>query len=214
VAHWRKQMENEKERWNRIFETFEAKPPIYDDWLDKYSKVFSACRDTPIIDLGCGFGNDALYLYERGYPVISCDFAEAALQRLSHFIPNAVTRLFDLRRRFPFEDGIAKIVLADLCLHYFSEAETIAIIAEIGRILSDGGWLYARVNSVSDVNYGAGEGQLIEPYYYEQNGNRKRFFDESSLRGFFTEWKIKALHEYEMSRYLKPKMVWEIAAHT
>ncbi len=214
MAHLAKKMENEKKRWNRVFETFEAKAPIYDDWLDKYSKVFNACRDTPIIDLGCGLGNNTLYLFERGYQVISCDFAEAALQRLSHFIPNAVTQLFDLRRRFPFEDGIAKIVLADLCLHYFSEAETIGIIAEIGRILSDGGWLYARVNSVSDVNYGAGEGLLIEPYYYEQNGNRKRFFDESSLRVFFTEWKIRALREYEISRYLKPKMVWEIAAQT
>jgi SAM-dependent methyltransferase len=207
-------MENEQERWNRIFETSEAKPPIYDDWLDKYSEVLKTSRDTPIIDLGCGFGNNSLYLYERGYQVISCDFAESALQRLSHFIINPVTRLFDLRSRFPFEDGTAKIVIADLCLHYFSEAETIGIIAEIGRILSAGGWLYARVNSVNDVNYGAGEGILIEPYCYEQNGNRKRFFDESSIRVFFAEWKIKALHEYEMSRYLKPKMAWEIAAQT
>lgn len=205
-------METQQERWNRIFEDYGAERPVYDDWLDKYGEVFEASKDTPIIDLGCGFGNNTLYLYEQGYRVISCDFAEAALQRLSHFIPNPITRLFDLRSRFPFKDGASKIVVADLCLHYFSEAETMGIIAEIRRILRDGGWLFSRVNSVKDVYYGAGEGTVIESSYYERNGDRKRFFDESSLRAFFSEWKIKALHECEMSRYEKPKIVWELAA--
>jgi SAM-dependent methyltransferase len=162
--------------------------------------------------LGCGSGNNTLYLYEHGYQVISCDFAEVALERLSHFIPNPITRLFDLRSRFPFADGEAKIVIADLCLHYFSEFETRGIIAEIRRILSDDGCLFTRVNSVKDIYYGAGEGTAIESFYYEQNGDRKRFLDEASLRAFFAEWKIKALHECEMIRYEKPKIVWELVA--
>ncbi len=188
------------------------KRPVYDDWLNKYSEIFDASRNTPIIDLGCGFGNNTLYLHEQGYHVISCDFAEAALRRLSHFIPNPITQLFDLRGRFPFRDDAAKIVVADLCLHYFSKAETMGIIAEVRRILRNGGWLFSRVNSVKDIHYGAGEGTAIESFYYEQNGARKRFFDESSLRAFFAGWKINALHECEMSRYKKPKIVWELAA--
>ena len=205
-------METQQERWNRIFEGYGTKRPIYDDWLDKYRELFDAFKNTPIIDLGCGAGNNTLYLCERGYQVISCDFAEAALQRLSHFVPNPVTRLFDLRNPFPFQDGEAGIVVADLCLHYFSGTETIGIIREIRRILGDGGWLFSRVNSIKDVHYGAGEGTEIESSYYEKNGDRKRFFDESSLRAFFAEWKIQALREYAMSRYEKPKVVWELAA--
>jgi SAM-dependent methyltransferase len=205
-------LETQQERWNRIFQDCGRGRPVYDDWLAKYGEVFNASKDTPIIDLGCGFGNNTLYLCERGYQVISCDFAEAGLQRLSHFLPNPITHLFDLRSRFPFKDGAAKIVVADLCLHYFFEVETTGIIAEIRRILSDGGWLFSRVNSTKDIYYGAGEGTAIETFYYEQNGSRKRFFDESSLRAFFSEWKIEALHEYEMSRYEKPKIVWELAA--
>ncbi len=205
-------LETQQERWNRIFEGHATMRPIYDDWLDKYADVFNASKDTPIIDLGCGFGNNTLYLYERGHQVISCDFAEAALKRLSCFVPNPVTRLFDLRQRFPVRDSAAKIVVADLCLHYFSQAETLGIIAEIRRILGDGGWLFSRVNSVNDINYGAGEGTAIEPFYFEQDGNRKRFFTEASLRAFFAEWKIIALQEYAMSRYGKLKIVWELAA--
>jgi hypothetical protein len=49
-------------------------------------------------------------------------------------------------------------------------------------------------------------------YHFEQNGDRKRFFDEPSLLAFFAEWKIKTLTEYGMSRYDKPKMVWELSA--
>jgi len=201
-----------QERWNRIFEDYGTKRPVYDDWLDKYGEVFDASKDTSVIDLGCGFGNNTLYLYEQGYQVISCDFANAALKRLSHFMPNPLMLLFDLRSPFPFEDGVAKIVVADLCLHYFPAVETIGIIGEIRRILVDGGWLFSRVNSVNDIYYGAREGIAIESFYYDRNGYRKRFFDESSLRSFFAEWKIEALHEYEMSRYKKPKIVWEIAA--
>ena len=186
--------------------------PVCDGWLDKYVAYFDASKDTPVIDLGCGSGNNTLYLYDHGYQVISCDFAEAALERLSHFIPNPVTRLFDLRSRFPFEDGAARIVVADLCLHYFSEAETREMIAEIRRIIREGGWLFARVNSVKDYYHGAGEGTAIETDYYEQKGRRKRFFNEASLRSFFVEWKIKGLHEREMNRYEKPKILWELAA--
>ena len=205
-------LDTQQKRWNRIFEGHGTKRPIYDDWLDKYAEVFQSSKGTPVIDLGCGSGNNTLYLCEQGYQVVSCDFAKAALQRLSHFIPNPAALLFDLRRGFPFEDGAARIVVADLCLHYFSEVETKKIIAEIRRILSDGGWLFSRVNSVNDIQYGAGEGSAIESGYYEQNGERKRFFDESSLRAFFAEWKINTLQECEMIRYEKPKVVWELAA--
>jgi hypothetical protein len=88
----------------------------------------------------------------------------------------------------------------------------VRILAEIRRILSEGGWLFSRVNSVKDVYHGAGEGTVIEPFYYEQNGNRKRFFDEPSLHSFLAEWEIKTLRECEMKRYDKPKIVWEFAA--
>jgi hypothetical protein len=102
-------LRTQRERWNRIFNDYGTKRPPYDGWLGKYTDIFNASKETPVIDLGCGSGNNTLYPHEQAYQVIACDFAEAALQRLSHFIPNPVTQLFDLRSRSPLNDGAAKI---------------------------------------------------------------------------------------------------------
>mgnify|MGYP005790025775 FL=1 len=41
---------------------------------------------------------------------------------------------------------------------------------EIKRILKPNGNLLARVNSISDLNYGAGQGQRLEENYYFVDG--------------------------------------------
>ena len=41
-----------------------------DDWLIDFNQIISSC-DTPILDLGCGSGNDTLYLIQKGKRVIS-----------------------------------------------------------------------------------------------------------------------------------------------
>jgi hypothetical protein len=51
----------------------------------------------------------------------------------------------------------------------------------------------------------AQEGMAIEPFYFEQNGERKRFFDEPSLR-VFAEWKIRRFAVQNEPE--KPKIVW------
>ena len=49
---------------------------------------------------------------------------------------------------------------------------------EIARVLKPNGNLLARVNSISDLNYGAGQGQRLEENYYFVDGYNKRFFSE------------------------------------
>ena len=201
----------QRQNWKEVFAGYGEERPQIDGWLEPFSHLLEASGDTPIIDLGCGFGNDTLYLCERGYPVISCDYAQEALDRLTHFIPCPDTRCFDMREGLPFPDDSALVVIADLSLHYFSEADTRRIIADIARVLADGGHLIARVNSVRDTGYGAGQGVEIEPNYYEIQGNKKRFFDKGQINRFFAGWDILHREECVMERYAKPKHVWEIA---
>lgn len=76
----------------------------------------------------------------------------------------------------PFSDDSFELIIADLSLYYFKELDTIKILKEIRRILASGGHLIFRVNSVNDVNYGAGKGKIIEHHLYEtSDGRLKRF---------------------------------------
>ncbi len=93
--------------------------PAYDFWLKKNAGILKALKDIPIIDLGCGYGNETLYLHEKGYTVISCDLSGEALKRLRHIMDRPMTQQFDMLSRLPCDDGAAKIIIADFSLHYF-----------------------------------------------------------------------------------------------
>lgn len=201
--------------WNRIFGKLDIGKPKYDDWLDRHTELLRRSADVPVIDLGCGYGCDTLYLAERGYRVIACDLAEEALRRVREHIPEAETRQFNVLDGLPFADGGARVIIADLSLHYFSRRDTFRAIAEIRRVLGFNGVLLARFNSVRDVNYGAGVGVELEPGYYEHEGHRKRFFTEDHLRELFAAdsgWNIAYLEETDMLRFGAQKKCWELAA--
>lgn len=204
-------MNFQKDYWNKIYESITSDKPKYDLWLDKYESILANSKDTPIIDLGCGFGNDTLYLNERNYKVISCDFSKKALQRLSNFIDNLNAKCFDIKDGLPFETDSTKIIISDLSLHYFSWKQTEKILAEISRVLMTEGVLLCRVNSTKDVNHGAGQGTELEENYYDIDGNLKRFFNEEQLKKLFKEWDIQYINETEINRYKMSKMVWEIS---
>lgn len=133
--------------------------PIYDLWLDEYKNILDENKDNEILDLGCGIGADTLYLLERGYNVLSCDFSVEALKSIENNIPNSKTLYLDMMKKFPIADKKYSLIIADLSLHYFNNETTIHIMKEIKRILKDGGVLLARVASVNDFNFGAGQGE-------------------------------------------------------
>lgn len=144
----RKYRDKQLYEWNNMFLSNGQKKPKVDDWLDKFRYILDQSNETPVIDLGCGFGNDTLYLSERDFKVISCDYSEEALKRLNCFILNPDTRLFNMLDGLPFPDSVAKVIIADLSLHYFSSEDTCKIIKDISRVLVDEGYLICRVNSI------------------------------------------------------------------
>lgn len=106
------------------------------------------------------------------------------------------------RRLLPFEDESFEIVCADLCLHYFKEKDTRMILEEISRVLTMGGHLFVRVNSVNDVNHGAGQGVEIELHLYKT--------EEGMFKRFFSNFDILYCEEEKMFRYSLEKIVYSI----
>ncbi len=182
----------------------------YDDWLEWFDKEIQNCK-TPIIDLGCGSGNDTLYLIERGKEVVPCDYSQNAIQYIRNNFPEINrTECFDMTKGLPFEDNYTDIIICDLSLHYFTEEKTFEILEEIKRVLKSNGILLLRVNSVRDVNHGAGQGIEIEPHLFEtEDGRYKRFFDREDFDKFFKNWEMLYLHEETMCRYKLEKVLWK-----
>jgi len=202
----------ELQYWNEIYRHKEQEKPQEDRWLDKYAAILEQSVDTAIIDLGCGSGLDTAYLIGRGHKVIACDLSDEALQQAARLAPGAVLQQLNLLEGLPFATGSAKIIVADLSLHYFTWADTSAIVLELQRVLHRGGALLCRLNSVMDKEFGAGQGREIEPHFYEFEGRFKRFFDEEEIRRLFEQWSMEHLEHSTMHRYGKPKWCWDFAA--
>lgn len=139
--------------WNELHKNFaKTNKPKYDEWLEEFEAIISDV-DTEIIDLGCGVtGNNTLYLLEKGKNVVSCDFAQEALNVVKN-IKGSKILLFDMLEPFPFEDNYTDLIIADLSLHYFREQETLRIINEIKRVLKPNGFLLFRLNSTNSTEY-------------------------------------------------------------
>lgn len=172
--------------------------------------------EKPVLDLGCGGGNDTLYLLSKGKQVVVCDQSETAIENIKRNFPEVKeTICFNMLDGFPFDDRSFEVIIADLCLHYFGMEDTKGILREIQRVLVPGGHLILRVNSVNDVNHGAGQGKEIEHHVFEtESGTVKRFFDEEDIRLFFSDFEIEYLKEETMSRYKLEKRLFRVCVKT
>ena len=175
-----------------------------------FNKDILECNK-PIIDLGCGRGNDTLYLIEKGKEVIPCDFSEIAIEKIKKSFPQIKNvNCFDMTKGLPFEENYTDLIICDLSLHYFTEITTKKILDEISRVLTPNGKLLFRVNSINDVNHGAGQGIEVENHLYETaDGTLKRFFDENDIKSNFKNWIILYVKEEKMGRYDKEKILWK-----
>nr|WP_243735163.1 class I SAM-dependent methyltransferase [Paenibacillus turpanensis] len=200
-----------KEYWNAMFQRPELFPR-YDLWLDKYAEQLAAGSGA-IVDLGCGLGNNSVYLVEKGMQPLACDISEEALHRLKSVLPECVTYCFDMTKGLPFEDQSVKVLIADLSLHYFDAQTTIQVIQDIHRVLTESGLLLCRLNSIHEMGNVGEVKESTDSYLFENEGIFRRFFNRDEIQRFFTNemWEFVHMEEYELDRYENKKVLWEIA---
>ena len=180
----------------------------YDGWLDKYMNLFN--KDDSIIELGCGRAYCSQYLMNNGFKnIIACDFSEEVLRIVNNELPTLKTRLFDMSKGLPFKADSINIVIADLSLHYFDISTTKSIFEDIYRILKKDGYLIARVNSTNDNNHIPENSKTIEENFYYDGNIYKKFFKKEDFDLLFTNFEVCNLEQRNMSRYEKPKILWE-----
>jgi ubiquinone/menaquinone biosynthesis C-methylase UbiE len=204
---------NVGEEWDRIFSRLEVAPGGEDAWPERWRALLNSNRDAPILDLGCGAGEDALLLSRWGFGVVAADFSEKALELTSRRAPEAETKRVDLTQGLPFPDDHFGAIVAGLSLHYFPWSKTVEVLEYVRRCLVPGGHLLARLNSTNDPYYAAARKEEIEPNFYIVNGSPKRLFDRDDVTALFSQgWKMVEAVERTTSRYGAEKTLWGVVA--
>lgn len=199
--------------WNNFYKkmNYTKDSIVYDNWLYGYRDIVDS-SGKPIIDLGCGSGNNVKYLMEKNMKVVACDSSIAAIELIKRNFPNIYdTECFDMVDGFPFVNNSADLVIADLCLHYFTKEDTIKILNEIKKVLINQGTLLARVYSIDDVDIKTLNGREVEKHLYKMpDGRLKRFFSYEDLFEFFKMFQFGNINKYNIDRYGMPKETYTL----
>jgi SAM-dependent methyltransferase len=184
-----------------------------DDWLDPWLPELAArSAGLPVLEIGCGSGDDTATLAAAGLPVVAFDLSPEAVAAARARVPQATITCQDVRDPFPLGPGAAGAVVASLSLHYFPWTETLALAARIHDVLRPGGLLLCRLNSTEDTHFGARGHRAIEEHFYDVNGAPKRFFDAAGIdRLFAAGWQRLSTRHAVTGKYGLPKSLWEVA---
>lgn len=183
-----------------------------DPWLDRWLPLMAQREiSSAVLEIGCGLGDDTVTLIKAGLTVTAFDLSPECVATAQQRAPQALILCRDTRDPWPDMAQNLELVVASLSLHYFPWDETQAIVQRVWNSLRSGALFLCRLNSTEDVNFGAGQGELIEENFYRDQGNHKRFFDQDSVdRLFGPEWNRISVQHMTSHKYIKQKAMWEL----
>lgn len=184
-----------------------------DPWLQPWlPQIIAHAAGKPVLELGCGWGDDTAVLTAAGLAVTGLDLSPDLLAQARRRVPQATFVQQDLCDGWPLDQ--AGVILASLSLHYFGWAQTRALIDRAAGVLGPEGLLVCRLNSSRDVCYGAlgrwGGHRRIEPGLYRVHGSPKRFVSAADLDALFAGWRVLHRRHRVSLRFGLPKALWEL----
>jgi SAM-dependent methyltransferase len=174
-------LRGQRDLWERTYRERGAEQALPSAFARAVARLLPP--DSRVLDLGCGLGADAALFARAGHWVLATDFSRVALRSVqARYGEEACLRMAqaDMRAPLPLADGRFDAVYARLSLHYFDDATTRAVFAEIARVLRPGGVLAFMCKSTDDPLHGRGE--AIEPDMFALHGKVRHFFSEAYAR--------------------------------
>jgi SAM-dependent methyltransferase len=184
---------------------------LKDPWLNRWLPlIHERAGNSPILEIGCGHGEDTATLTAAGLRVYAFDLSAVAVGIAQIRVPSAKIVCRDIREPLPEQADKFGIVVASLSLHYFTWAETVVLVERIRSALRPDGVLLCRLNSTEDHNFGASGHPELEPNFYSVKGESKRFFDQTAIELIFASgWNMLSLEHFVTTKYVKTKALWE-----
>jgi tellurite methyltransferase len=110
--------------------------------------------DMRVLDAGCGYGRNLVYLLGEGCQVFALDQDPAGVDHVRQLSESLTTGLpaenFQVGPidRMPFADGLADVVMCSSVLHFARDDEHfLAMLSELWRVVRPGGMLFCRLGS-------------------------------------------------------------------
>ena len=107
-----------------------------------------------VVDAGCGFGRNLVYLLRAGCAVFALDADAEAVEHVRRLSESLETGLPAENFRvgqieaMNFADGLADVVICNSVLHFARDDDHFeAMVAELWRVVKPGGMLFCRLGS-------------------------------------------------------------------
>ncbi len=167
-------------------------------------KYISTLPKGTALDLGCGVGNESLFLARNGFKVIAIDTKEQVIQNLSKTAQEENLNLSAQRediQNFNFKENKYSMVLALHSLCFLQKSKAFSIIERIKEsTLKDGIIVISLFTPNDAMFYKLKEtSQEIEKgSFQKKDGGFFSFFTPEELKSGFNEWNILACEENEV----------------
>ena len=137
-----------------------------------------------VLDAGCGYGRNLVYLPRVGAEVFALDADAAGIAHVKALAAELAPRLpaenfrVGAIEKMPWADGFADVVICNSVLHFASDEEQfLAMVTELWRVLRPGGMLFCRLGSRIGMEFERLRGQI----YRIGDGSEWFLVDEAAL---------------------------------
>ncbi|MFQ6119093.1 MAG: class I SAM-dependent methyltransferase, partial [Methanosarcinales archaeon] len=127
--------------WTSYFKVYDVLNLLipYQELLETICDELEIKKGEKILEAGCGTGNLALKIKERGAEVVGLDNSQEALDIYRKKDPGAKLVLVDLRKKLPFPDDYFDKIASNNTLYIIPRERQLGTLQEFHRILKPGG---------------------------------------------------------------------------
>ena len=143
-----------------------------------------------VVDAGCGYGRNLVYLLREGYEVFGVDASAAVVEyvrEMAHSLaPTLPKENFQVAaiEAMPFPDDFADVVVCNSVLHFArDDAQFDAMVKALWRVLRPSGLLFCRLGSTIGMEFVPVGGAGSARKFHMPDGQEWTLVDEAMLMG-------------------------------